>query len=299
MADPQETVYLRKRHRYEHGYFIADNQLAQDPALSFRAIGVGCFLWSMPDDYPINAEKIAEDRNKDRPPEERKEGRDAVRNALNELVAGGYLRRTKVSRGRGQWIHTAELADQPIFRNGAGQFSDGESAPEPDQSQHGKPAGQFSDGVSGADNPALSTKGPPASPNGDGGSRRRSRNQRKQEHDGRVDTLVGKCVEAMGGRPVEIGAFVGIVTNASKAGVPEAVIARECAAWWNASKPEPISWLTNRLGDAQRRHAKARRARERRAGHDHRHDPGCWCWDGQPAAPPPRAAYEDLHLPTG
>jgi hypothetical protein len=83
-----------------------------------------------------------------------------------------------------------------------------------------------------------------ASPNGDGTSRKR---------DGRADTLVGKCVEAMGGRPVEAQAFAGIVDKASKAGMSGDLIAKVCREWWHAG--EPVSFLTGRLGQAQRKAA--------------------------------------------
>jgi hypothetical protein len=133
-----------------------------------------------------------------------------------------------------------------------------------------------------------------ASPNGDGPPR-------EQARDGRADTLIGKCVTAIGGkRPVEMGAFVGIVDNAHEAGVPDDVIVKACVAWWNASKPEPVQWLTGHLGEAQRRWAKTKAgaAAAREAGHDGEHDSGCWC-AAKGAPPPPPDAYENLPRPIG
>jgi hypothetical protein len=256
-----ETFILRK-HAYERGFTILDNQLLQDvDHLSLRAIGLGALLWSLPVGTPTNATELAS---------RCKEGRDAIREALNELAAAGYLRRNKRSEGRGRWIHTIELADIPIFR-------DGFSGAEADQRKHGESPGQFSDAVSGPENPSLRTKGPKAkdrkdtSPNGDGGG----------ASDGRSDTITGKGIDALGFAPVERGAFAKILTDAENNNVPEEVILRAVKHWGDGA--EPMSWLTNHIGQLHRAHM-ARQKRtpgapgSDRVAHDGQHDPDCWCY---------------------
>jgi hypothetical protein len=160
MAEPSprggETFTLRKRRRYERGFTIADNQLLQDTArLSYRAIGLAVHLWSLPDGTPIRAADLAASG---------KEGRDAVRAAMNELATAGYLKRETRSYGRGKLINLAVLSDRPEFIS-AGQIEDGFPGPDTDASNpqvDGISAGQIEDGLSGPDNPALTTKGPRA-----------------------------------------------------------------------------------------------------------------------------------------
>jgi hypothetical protein len=149
-----ETFYLRKRHRYERGYSLLDNAAADDPDVSLRAMGVLWWLWRQPDDYPVNSDRIAA---------KVKEGRDAVRTALNELAAAGYLRRTRVrgeGRRAGVWRTVVEVADQPLFRSSDDGFS---GVGDPQVSDDG-----FSGvGKSGAKNPNTPDNIDPV-PNGTG-----------------------------------------------------------------------------------------------------------------------------------
>lgn len=110
-----------------------------------------------------------------------------------------------------------------------------------------------------------------ASPNGDGGQ--------ATKQDGRADTVVGRCVDALGFRPVEIGAFSKIVNDASDAVSSPEVLLRAVREWGAAG--EPVSWLGNRIGTLDRE-ARARRRRGNgvaRSVHDGKHEPSCWCWN--------------------
>jgi hypothetical protein len=114
MSEGSTSTLLRKRHRYESGFTILDNRLAQAVGvLSLRAIGLGTYLWSLPDGPLPSSDDLAD---------ECKEGRDAIRTAANELVAAGFMRRSRESYGRGKWRTVVELADEPVF---AGRAEDG------------------------------------------------------------------------------------------------------------------------------------------------------------------------------
>lgn len=72
--------------RKDRGFTIIDNSLLNDKLLSFRARGVLAYLLSKPTGWKVSAERLAT---------EAKEGRDAMRTALNEIEAAGYLVRRR------------------------------------------------------------------------------------------------------------------------------------------------------------------------------------------------------------
>lgn len=250
----EETFILRKRGRYERGYTITDNQLLQDTKrLSYRAIGVASHLWSLPEGARINSTQLAQ---------RGREGRDAIRTALNELAAAGYLKREARRGERGRWITHITLADRPMDKSPGGT---GDGFPGAGESGVGQP---------GAQNQRTNGKGLPASASNeaDGGG----------ATDGRSDTIVGKAIEALGFAPVERGAFAKIITEAAKTVSSEDLLLRAVREWGKAG--EPVSFLTGRIGTMDRE----ARARGRRNGndgqasqvrHDGKHDPACWCYD--------------------
>jgi len=81
------------------------NEVARDRRLSYRARGVLVFLLSLPDGYALDSDSIA-----DHTP---KEGRDAVRAAMRELVSAGYLHRERSQNGKGQWTTRLWITDTP------------------------------------------------------------------------------------------------------------------------------------------------------------------------------------------
>ena len=93
------------RTRHERDFTILGNALLRDERLSFRARGVLAYLLSMKDGWSVDASKIAA---------RGREGRDAIRTALNELEDAGYLQRQRVkSSESGLWVTEAVLADRP------------------------------------------------------------------------------------------------------------------------------------------------------------------------------------------
>lgn len=125
---------IKRGPKPERGFTIITNQALRDRSLSFRARGVLGYVLSNVEGWETNAEAISRMGT---------EGRDAIRTALNELEAAGYLSRT-VSRGTdGRWITDWVMYETP-------QEAD-------------KAAGEDRGGFSATDNPRRETSdGSPA-----------------------------------------------------------------------------------------------------------------------------------------
>lgn len=77
----------------------------QDDRLSFRARGVLASVLSRPADWRTSAVRLAR--------QSPTEGRDAIKSALIELEATGYLQRTRFQNERGQWEWDWNISDDP------------------------------------------------------------------------------------------------------------------------------------------------------------------------------------------
>lgn len=84
------TFRVAQRQRYTS----IERGTINDKTLSFRARGVLIWLLDKPNDWRCDSEQIANAG---------KEGRDAIRSALNELAKAGYLQRERVQIENGQW----------------------------------------------------------------------------------------------------------------------------------------------------------------------------------------------------
>jgi hypothetical protein len=92
------------RNRSHENFTVVANEVVNDHRLSFRALGLLVELLSKPDNWRTSASDLSR---------ERKEGRDAVRAALGEIEAAGYLMRVKRQNSAGQWSTQWELFDRP------------------------------------------------------------------------------------------------------------------------------------------------------------------------------------------
>ena len=80
--------------RPEIGYSIMRNETVRDHALTYRARGLLAYLLSMPDDWVTSSERLQGANT---------EGRDAIRSAIKELEAAGYMKCEKHQDERGRW----------------------------------------------------------------------------------------------------------------------------------------------------------------------------------------------------
>lgn len=84
---------------------IAPNELLNDSGLSLKAKGLYVYMQSKPDEWVFSLDRIAF-QNKD--------GKDSVRNAINELVDAGYLTRKKMFKdSKGVFSHY-KISELPL-----------------------------------------------------------------------------------------------------------------------------------------------------------------------------------------
>jgi hypothetical protein len=106
--------------RGEHAqeFVIIGNAEARDTRLSFRARGLHHHLLSLPQGWRVTTTDLARDN---------REGRDAIRTALSELVALRYVIREKRQDARGRWhtIMTVHGKPQPETDSQAPVTEDG------------------------------------------------------------------------------------------------------------------------------------------------------------------------------
>jgi hypothetical protein len=108
MTSPaDEGSRLRKR-RPRSGYEAIPNALLEDERLSYKARGILCSLLAKPDGWKVRAEAVERGG---------KEGREAIRSGIQELIAHGYYRRVRYSvrteRGP-RWFTDVEISVEPV-----------------------------------------------------------------------------------------------------------------------------------------------------------------------------------------
>jgi hypothetical protein len=104
------TIRVAKRDRFT----AIDRRTINDDQLSFRARGILIWLLDKPDDWVCDSTRLAQQAT---------EGRDAVRTALKELEAAGYLERLKSRDDKGHWVTEWVIHETPPddWKSGVGQ----------------------------------------------------------------------------------------------------------------------------------------------------------------------------------
>lgn len=97
-------MMIVRGNRPERDFSIISNSLLRDESLSFRARGVLCAILSFPEGFRVSSDRLSDMG---------KEGRDAVRSALKELEAAGYIKRQKRQDERGLWSSECVVMDVP------------------------------------------------------------------------------------------------------------------------------------------------------------------------------------------
>ena len=87
----KETGHTVKTKRVAKGFTMILNSFIEDASLSWRAKGLFGYFLSKPEGWKLNVRADVVKKGK--------EGRDAVYNAINELVDAGYVSRTKSVTG--------------------------------------------------------------------------------------------------------------------------------------------------------------------------------------------------------
>lgn len=95
----------------ERNFTQLDNGLLDDERLSFKAVGLLCYMLRLPDDWDFTLEGLAK---------KHRDGLSSVRSAVTELEAAGYITRGDQQRGEGGTFQGADyvVREHPIDAGG-------------------------------------------------------------------------------------------------------------------------------------------------------------------------------------
>lgn len=134
--------------RAERDFTIIRNATLRDARLTFKARGLLAFILSQPEGYRVSAEELAE---------EGPDGRDAIRSALREMEAAGYLRREKRRTKDGRLMTDAVLFEVPLVAENPLQPATGNPSPVR-PGLFDESAGQTGDGLTDAGEPGANRR---------------------------------------------------------------------------------------------------------------------------------------------
>ena len=89
----------------KRGFVIIDNKLARDKNLSLKAKGLMLYLLSLPGNWEVKLYQLES---------QMKEGIDAIRTGLNELMVNGYVKKMSIRKSNGQFnveYHVTEFPE--------------------------------------------------------------------------------------------------------------------------------------------------------------------------------------------
>lgn len=109
-------MIIRRSVRPRADYTMVSNVALRDRTLSFRSRGILAYMLSLPDGSSTSTQQLAQ---------RSREGRDAVRTAVAELVTATYVTRTKYRDLTGVWRWELTVYDRP-------QTGDNVTSPRPE-----------------------------------------------------------------------------------------------------------------------------------------------------------------------
>jgi len=134
------------------------NAVLRDYRLSWRARGLLAELLSYPPDYLISVDELVK---RARQASGATEGREAMRAAVRELKAVGYIVSTKRQDARGRWFTEVEVTDDPAYDMPNPPLDGVAVSPAPDSPtpDAGVSAGRTDDGFPGVGEPGVGAPG--------------------------------------------------------------------------------------------------------------------------------------------
>lgn len=94
----------------EPGYTKIPNATLENGELSLKARGLLSYLLSRPEGWEFDSVRMAKSKHA------RKDGRDAIRTGLTELVVAGHLERIKSQDAAGKWTTECFVFPHPQQR---------------------------------------------------------------------------------------------------------------------------------------------------------------------------------------
>jgi hypothetical protein len=146
------TPMIVRAPRPTERFTIVDNVVIDDDRLSFRALGLLITILSKPDNWRTDSVSLSRSKDNAIPRDDpdhpsHGEGREAVRTALRDLEACGYLVRTREQIDGGRWRTVTMVFDSPQPVDSGGDVGSGcrakpQVAPTPKKLSPDKTAGR-------------------------------------------------------------------------------------------------------------------------------------------------------------
>ena len=147
------NIIRRRRPRVQFSQI--PNAILRDYRLSWRARGLLAELLSYPADYLISVDELVK---RARRVSGATEGRDAMRAAVKELKAVGYITSTKRQDAQGRWVTEVEVTDDPAYDMPNPPLDSAAVSPA-HEADAGVFAGRTDDGIPGVGTPGVGEPG--------------------------------------------------------------------------------------------------------------------------------------------
>lgn len=147
------NIIRRRRPRVQFSQI--PNAILRDYRLSWRARGLLAELLSYPADYLISVDELVK---RARRVSGATEGRDAMRAAVKELKAVGYITSTKRQDAQGRWVTEVEVTDDPAY-DMPNPLIDSAAVTPAHEADAGVFAGRTDDGFPGVGEPGVGEPG--------------------------------------------------------------------------------------------------------------------------------------------